>query len=257
MRNVEYLVQTGFTDVQPDDDYFLSQQGKADSQIGCDKRFPFTTHGGSDEDHLLVRLAQHEQQAGAYAPEGFRHDVVVVFANGNGMFISRFGFGERDITDYGDGSELFYVVASFDAETEQIQDVDNGNRNTEAEHEGNQVNELPFGGYRGFVCQCVVYDFGIVGGGCKGDIVLFAFLQQHEIKARLDFLLALDADETAFLSGSIADAPGIFPCLAVEVGFGDKQSFAHAGNGGDKIGAHVLDIAVEPLYDGVGFGRSA
>ena len=75
--------------------------------------------------------------------------------------------------------------------------------------------------------------------------------RQHQVKSRLDFLLALDADKAAFLCRSIADLTGIFACLAVEVGFSDEQSLVYAVDGSQKAGMHIIDIAVEPADYGL------
>ena len=65
MRNVEYLVQPRFADIQSDDDYFFAQERQTDGKVGSDERFSFTAHGGSDEDYFFIRVAQYEKQIGA------------------------------------------------------------------------------------------------------------------------------------------------------------------------------------------------
>ena len=169
------------------------------------------------------------------------------------MGVSGFGLCHRYVADDGYIGEFLYIGTSFDTEAEQVQYVDNSDRNAETENKRYHIDFFALGRYGEIIRQCIVYDFGVVGGGGKCDIVFLAFLQQHEIESCLDFLLALDADKAAFLGGSVADASGVFACLAVEVGFGDKQPLAHAGNGCDDAGTHVLYVAVETTYHRVAF----
>ena len=167
------------------------------------------------------------------------------------------GVVQGNIANNRNTRKSFDIRMSFDAVAEQAQYIDDGNRNAETEYQGCQVNYLFIGRYGYIIRQCVIYDFSVVGGGGKRDIVFFAFLQQHQVKPCLDFLLALDADKAAFLCRSIADLTGIFACLAVEVGFSDEQSLVYAVDGSQKAGMHIVDVAVEPADYGVGVGRSA
>lgn len=173
------------------------------------------------------------------------------------MGVSGFRFCKGHITDNGYIGELLDIGTSFDTETEQVQEINDSYRNAESEHEGYHVDFFALGRYREIIRYRIVNDFGIIGGGGQRDVVFLAFLQQHEIKSGFDFLLALDADKAAFLSGGVTDASGVFACLAVEVGFGDEQSLAYAGNGCNDTGAHVLYVAVETAYNRIGFRRGA
>lgn len=65
MRNVEYLVQPRFADIQSDDDYLFTQERQTDGKVGSDECFSFTAHGGSDKDYFFIRVAQYEKQIGA------------------------------------------------------------------------------------------------------------------------------------------------------------------------------------------------
>ena len=162
---------------------------------------------------------------------------------------------QGNIADNGDIGKSFNVGASFDAVAQQVQYVDDGNRNTETEHKCHHVNFFALGRYGEIICQRIVDDFGVIGGGGKCNIIFLSFLQQHEIESRLDFLLALDADKATFLGRSVTDASGVLACLTVEVGFGDKQSFAYTGDGCEDAGTHVLYVAFEAAYNRVGFRR--
>ena len=64
VRNLEYLVQSRFADVQSDQYDFLAQQGKADGEVGGDERFSFAAHGRGDKDDFLLGISHHEEQAG-------------------------------------------------------------------------------------------------------------------------------------------------------------------------------------------------
>lgn len=61
---------------------FLPRQ--TEGEVGSYESLAFTAYGGGNQDDFLIRIAHHEEQVGAQAAEGFRHDVVVVFAYGNG-----------------------------------------------------------------------------------------------------------------------------------------------------------------------------
>lgn len=64
---------------------FLPNSAKLTARLEAMKVFPSATCGGGDENYFLVRVAQHEKQVGAQAAESLCHDVVVVFADGDGV----------------------------------------------------------------------------------------------------------------------------------------------------------------------------
>ena len=82
-------------------------------------------------------------------------------------------------------------------------------------------------------------------------------MQQHQVKSGFDFLLARDADQLAFLSRSIGDAPGIFACLAFQIRLGDGQASLYAVDGGQHIAAHGADAGIQIDYHRVVFLRGA
>ena len=78
-------------------------------------------------------------------------------------------------------------------------------------------------------------------------------MQQHQVKAGFDFLLARDADQLAFLSRSIGDASGVFACLTFQIRLGDGQTSLYAVDGGQHIAAHGADAGIQIDYHRVVF----
>ena len=110
MAQVEYLVQTGFTDIHTDYNHFFTQEGQADCRITCYKGFTFARLGRREEDNLVV-LAQHKEEVGTKSTEGLFHNIVLVFTNHNSPFFWSSAFGQFcQNTDIGDA---FHILAVF------------------------------------------------------------------------------------------------------------------------------------------------
>ena len=250
----ENLVQPGFADVQPQQDDLLAQQGETGSQVGCHEGLALAAHGGGDEDDVLLRAVEQEEEVGAQVAEGLGHEAVLVLADGDGAGLL---VTERHVAQDGDGGEPLDIGTAFDAEAEQAQYVDDGNGQADAGHEGEHINHLALGRDGSVAGHGLVDDLGLVGRGGQGDVVFLTLLEEHEVEAGFDFLLALDAHVLAFLRGGVADAAGVAAGLAVEVGLGDDQLLAGALEAGCQALAQAGKLGVEAADDGVGLGRGA
>ena len=82
---MEQLVQSRFAYIQSYQNDLFAEQRQTEGEVGSYESLAFTAYGGGNQDDFLIRIAHHEEQVGAQAAEGFRHDVVVVFAYGNGQ----------------------------------------------------------------------------------------------------------------------------------------------------------------------------
>ncbi len=252
--DVEHLVEPGLADVQADDDHLLAQQGEADSEVGGQEGLALAAHGGGDEDDVLLRAVQQEEEVGAQVAEGLSHEAVLVLADGDGAGLL---VAEGHIAQDGDGGEPLDIGTALDAEAEQLEDVDDGDGQADAGHEGEQVNHLGLGRDGGVAGHGFVDDLGLVGRGGQGDVVFLALLEEHEVEAGLNLLLALDAHVLALLLGGVADAAGVAAGLAVEVGLGDEQLLARALEAGRQALAQAGQLGVEATDDGVGLRRGA
>lgn len=78
---------------------FFAEEGQTDGGISCHKGLSFAGLGGREEDHPFL-LAQHEQQVGTQAAEGFFHKIVLVFAHHNGSVLRSLALGQFGQNSY-------------------------------------------------------------------------------------------------------------------------------------------------------------
>ena len=161
------------------------------------------------------------------------------------------------VADYRDVGYLLDIGPGFNPELEEVAQVEESHRNRNAQNQGDQVVHFAVGRYRSAACHRRIDDASVVGGSGKGDGVFLTLLQQHQVEVRLDFLLARDAHQFAFLLGGAADARFVAFRLTVEVGLGDEEPFLHALYRGLHIDAHGTDAGIQCLHRRVIFGRSA
>ena len=133
---------------------------------------------------------------------------------------------------------------SFDAETEQVEQVDDAQGDANADGKSNHVHHFAFGG-DGAGRHGLFYDASVVGSCGQCDGIFLTFLQQHDVEGVFDFLLAGDSHEFLLLLGSIADAAFVFARLPVNVVPGDLKSFQHTAHRGFHIVAHGFDARVQ------------
>ncbi len=249
---VEHLVQTGLADIHTYYDDFLAQVGETHGGVSGYKRFSFTRLGRREEDNL-VGLAQHEEQVGTQAAEGFFHHVVLVFAYHNGTVLRLFASWQFAQNRY--GGEFFYVVAVFYLVLQQVAQVDKAHGDAQPNDKGGKGDDFLLRRNWGRISLCFLDDASVSSGGCQGDGIFLTLLQQHDVELCLDFLLAGDGEELFFLLRGTADAAFELACLTVDVAAGDLESFQYAGYRGLYVVAHGLDAGVHVYYGRIVLAR--
>ena len=93
--------------------------------------------------------------------------------------------------------------------------------------------------------------------GCQGYCVfLTLLLKQHNVKGRLDFLLAGGMVRNSFsCCGHCLILPSNFPCLTFKVGLRYLQPSQYTVHGSLHIVPHGLDARIDIDYRRIVFGR--
>ena len=193
----EQFGKARLADIQTYKDNFFAQQRETHGQVGSHEGLTLTRSRGGEHQHIFTRL-QHKLHIGTHGAEYFLHLVVRVLMHHN--VGTSFGLiaGHRDVGNDGQTGQCSHIIVTLNAVTEEIDEVEDAGRNTDAQDKGDEHDERPLGAH----LACILRHFNqltLVGCSCQRNRVFLTLLQQHQVQARLHLLLATDECQYAFL----------------------------------------------------------
>ena len=140
--------------VQVHDDDLLARRGERHGQVGRNERLSGVGIRRGDHNNFYLSLAQvHEVHVRADHAESFRHRIAAVFAydEASPLLFTRI---LRNIPQERNREVVFDVLSAPDRGVEYLNQIDNQERNTQSEQEGDSRNQHGIGrhGARGAVC---------------------------------------------------------------------------------------------------------
>ena len=113
--------------------------------------------------------------------------------------------GHGHVSNNGKLSELCHVIVTLNLVAEEIQEEQDskGQESTNGESQQQDDDRLRTDTP---LKQRLVKQFALVGGSCQCDTILLAFLEEQQIKARMNVLLATYLVEHALLDRCTGDA---------------------------------------------------
>ena len=211
------FAERAFAQVEVEDDDLFTLDRKGRGQVGRNEGLAGSdVEGGDHQDLAAGVLAAHELEVGPHDAEGLVDHVSAV---GHDDDLAVFGVvgdldpvenvlllvGRRQLTQEGSGHVL-EVLAAADGRVEDLLEVEPGERNREAQKQGDQVDHLLVGRDRGAGTGGGGHDTGVVGGEGLGKLIFLTLLEEEEVQGLFNFLLALVGEQASGLQRDVAHA---------------------------------------------------